>query len=148
MYTVSQAHWLPETDAHATLQTLREQGYRLGLISNAGDDADVQTLVDKAGLRSYFDTILTSAAMGIRKPNPRIFLAALEHWGYRPSQAAMVGDSLGADILGARNAGLFSVWITRRAETAANHAHGDTIQPDAMISTLSELPEFLRTLEI
>jgi len=148
MYAVSQAHWLPESDAHPTLHALQEQGYHLGLISNAGDDADVQTLVDRAGLRSYFDIILTSAAMGIRKPNPRIFQAALEHWGYRPSQAAMVGDSLGADILGARNAGLFSVWITRRAETAANHAHQGTIQPDAVIATLSELTELLSTLAI
>ena len=58
----------------------------------------------------------------------------------------MVGDSLGADILGARNAGLYSIWVTRRADTAANRAHKDTIQPDAVISTLSELPPLLNSL--
>jgi len=106
----------------------------------------VQTLVDQADLRSYFDVILTSAALGIRKPNPLIFQTALRQWGYSPSQAAMVGDSLGADILGAKNAGLYSIWITRRADTAANRAHEDTIQPDAVISRLSELPALLDSI--
>jgi FMN phosphatase YigB (HAD superfamily) len=105
----------------STLQAFA-QGYKLGLISNTGDDTNVQTLVDRDGLRPYFDVIVTSAAQGIRKPNPRIFHIALEHWGIPASQAAMVGDSLGADILGARNAGLYGIWITRRADTAANRS--------------------------
>lgn len=140
MYAVSQAHWQPEPDAAATLGVLRERGYRLGMISNASDDQDVQTLVDKAGLRPYFEVILTSAAEGIRKPNPRIFqtaLAALDH--IPPERAAMVGDTLGADILGAKNARIYSVWITRRANTAANQDHLDTIQPDASVGRLEEL---------
>lgn len=148
MYAVSQAYWKPEIDTHPTLQALQAQNYKLGLISNAGDDADVQTLIDQAELRPYFDVILTSAAQGIRKPNPRIFLNALECLGLRPSQAAMVGDTLGADILGARNAGLFSIWITRRAETSANRAHEDTIQPDAVIASLSELLPLLKSLRL
>jgi HAD superfamily hydrolase (TIGR01662 family) len=146
MYAVSQSYWKLEADVHPTLQSLKAQGYRLGLISNTGDDTNVQTLVDRDGLRPYFDVIVTSAAQGIRKPNPRIFHIALEHWVIPASQAAMVGDSLGADILGARNAGLYSIWITRRAGTAANRAHEDTIRPDAVINSLEELPELLDTL--
>jgi len=140
MYAVSQAHWQPERDAIPTLEALRRRGYRLGMISNAADDQDVQTLVDNAGVREYFEVILTSAAEGIRKPNPRIFQTALEALdGVQPERAAMVGDTLGADILGARNAGVFSVWITRRADTAANRDHLDTIQPDAKVVTLADL---------
>ncbi len=146
MYAVSQAHWKPEEDSVPTLQKLQMGGYGLGLISNAADNADVQALVDQAGLRKYFDVILTSAAQGIRKPNPRIFHQALQHWGVAPTQAAMVGDTLGADILGAENAGIFSIWITRRADTPGNRAHRDTIQPQAEIETLSELPELFAKL--
>lgn len=146
MYAMSQAYWKTEADAHPTLQALRAQGYQLGLISNGGDDADIQTLIDQAELRTYFDVILTSAAQGIRKPNPRIFLNALERLSLPPSQAAMVGDSLGADILGARNAGVFSIWITRRSDTAANLAHEDTIQPDAVVESLSELLPLFESL--
>lgn len=143
MYAVTQAHWQPEADAIPTLKLLREQGYRLGLVSNAGDDPDVQALIDKAGVRPYLDVIVSSAARGIRKPNPRIFLEVLERLGAAPGRSAMVGDMLGADVLGARNAGMFAIWITRRADKAANQAHLDTILPDAVISTLSDLPALL-----
>jgi putative hydrolase of the HAD superfamily len=146
MYRVSQAHWQPEADAIPTLQALRQRGYRLGVVSNAGDDADVQSLIDKAGVRPYLDVILSSARVGIRKPNPRIFHLALEQLGVAPQKAAMVGDTLGADILGARNAGLLGIWITRRADSAANRAHADTIQPDAAVATLAELPDLLESL--
>jgi HAD superfamily hydrolase (TIGR01549 family) len=146
MYAVSQAHWHPEADAAPTLHALRARGYRLGMISNAGDDADVQHLIDRAGLRPYFQVILSSAAQGIRKPNPRIFTTALAALKSTPGQAAMVGDTLGADILGARNAGIYAVWITRRADSPANRAHADTIRPDATIAALSELPGLLDRL--
>ena len=146
MYTITQASWKPEMDAHSTLEILRTAGYRLGLISNAGDDADVQTLIDQANLRRYFEVILTSAGQGIRKPNPEIFWTALEHMKIPPGKAAMVGDTLGADILGARNAGMYSIWITRRADTPANRAHADTIQPDAAIERLGDLHSLLTYL--
>jgi HAD superfamily hydrolase (TIGR01549 family) len=143
MYTVSQAHWHVEEDAAATLEALRRAGYRMGIVSNAGDDQDVNTLIDKERLRSYFDIILTSAAAGIRKPDPQIFRLALAHWDCPPEQAVMVGDTLGADILGAHNASMSGIWISRRVDTPANRAKLATIAPDAIIAQLSELPELL-----
>jgi HAD superfamily hydrolase (TIGR01549 family) len=146
LHSVSQAHWQPEDDMLSTLSRLRAENYRLGMISNAGDDADVQALVDKAEIRSFFDIILTSATQGIRKPNPEIFRMVLDYWKLLPTQVAMVGDTLGADILGAKNAGIFGIWITRRANTPANLAHQDTILPDERIAKLSELPGLLDSL--
>ncbi len=146
MYRVTQAYWHAEDDAIPTLELLRAQGYRLGLVSNASDEQDVQTLIDQTGLRPYFEVVLISAALGIRKPNPKIFHAALEHWGIPPGEAAMVGDTLGADVLGAQNAGLYSIWITRRADTPANRAHAGTIVPEATIGRLSELPQLLENI--
>jgi len=146
MYAVTEGHWHVEQDAALTLETLGEKGYRLGLISNAGDDADVQTLVDNANLRDYFDLIITSAAEGIRKPSAHIFHKMLNYWGIEPAQATMVGDTLSADILGARKAGLYSIWITRRADTPANQAFAAEILPDATIATLSELSGLLEYL--
>jgi putative hydrolase of the HAD superfamily len=118
----------------------------MGLISNASDDADVQRLVDNAGIRGYFDFVLSSAACGIRKPNPSIFNIGLEHWRLAPREAVMVGDTLGADILGARNAGIYGIWVTRRADRPANRDHAGTIQPDGQIETLAELPEKLDSM--
>ena len=104
--------------------------------------------MDKAGICPYFDQVLTSAALGIRKPDPRVFQPLLDRWGLPPERVAMVGDTLGADILGARNAGLFSIWIKRRADTPANRAHADTIRPDATINQLSDLPALLDQLNV
>ena len=146
LYQESQAYWLPEKDTCSTLLVLKDQGYRLGVISNASDDADVQNLIDKAEIRSFLDFVLSSAACGIRKPDPKIFQLALEHWEFLPQEVVMVGDTLGADVLGGQNAGLFTVWITRRADTPGNRADLVTIQPDATIETLAELPALLETL--
>jgi HAD superfamily hydrolase (TIGR01662 family) len=147
MYSVSQEHWHPEPSALPTLTELVDQGYRLGLISNASDDEDVQTLVDKAGLRRFFEVILSSAAAGIRKPHPGIFHRVLDQIGVSARRAAMIGDTLGADILGAQNAGLYAIWLTRYADVPANRAHQDTIQPHATIHSLAELPGLLKNLE-
>lgn len=146
LYAVTQQHWLVEDDAVSSLAALREEGYPIGYVSNAGNDADVQRHVDRGQLRPYADFVLSSAACGVRKPNPRIFEIALANWDFAPEQVAMVGDTLGADILGARNAGLFSIWITRRADTPANRDHADTIHADAEIEKLSKLPALLKSL--
>lgn len=146
MYIVSQAHWLLEEETIPCLEALKRQGYQLAIVSNAGDDADVQSLVNNTNIRRYFDLILTSAACGIRKPNARIFEFALERLKVSPKQAVMVGDKLGADILGAHNASIFSIWVTRRADTPANRDHRDTIKPGAVISSLDELPELVANL--
>jgi HAD superfamily hydrolase (TIGR01662 family) len=147
MYHASQTHWIPEDDCLTTLQALNARHYRLGVVSNASDDADVQTLVDNAGIRPHIDFALSSAACGIRKPNPRIFEIALENWvDATPENTIMVGDTLGADILGARNANIYCVWITRRADSPSNQDHQDTISPDAKINALAELPPLIDQL--
>ena len=142
-FAYSEARWQPMPDAHATLERLAGEGYRLGLISNAGDDGNVQRLIDNAGLRRWLDPILVSAAVGLRKPNPRIFRMALEAWGLPAQEVAMVGDTLGADILGAQLSGLRSVWIASRSDTPANQAHDGNIRPEATIDSLAELHEAL-----
>ncbi|MCS6910221.1 MAG: HAD family hydrolase [Anaerolineales bacterium] len=130
--------------AHETLRKLRAAGLRLGLISNASDDGNVQRLIDNAGLREYFDPILVSAAVGLRKPNPRIFELVLEAWKLPPAAVVMVGDTLGADILGAQLAGLRHVWLSARADVPANRAHRGNIVPEAEIQALPELLPLLR----
>ncbi len=142
-YSVTQACWKVEQDTHSTLKKLKEAGYRLGIISNAGDDWDVQTLVDKANIRPFFDYISTSAAAGIRKPHPKIFQMAFDAMAIQPDQAVMIGDTLGADILGSKNLGTHNVWITRRVNRSGMQTLEERIKPDRVISTLAELPALL-----
>lgn len=148
MYRPSQANWQVEEDAAPTLRELQAQGLRMGIFSNAGDDNDVQTLVDNAGLHGYFDYVFTSAAAGLRKPDPRVFEMSLAQWRAGPDQAVMVGDTLDADILGARNAGIHSIWITRRANRPENLANQGRILPDSVIANLSDLPDLVGKLAL
>ena len=139
LYAFGESLWRPFPDTYATLDALRDRGYRLGIISNARDAANVHRLIDNTRLRPWFDPILVSAEVGVRKPHPRIFKTVLDQWGLGPNEAVMVGDMLGADVLGAKNAGIRSVWTTMQADRGANSAHLDTLVPDAQIASLSEL---------
>jgi putative hydrolase of the HAD superfamily len=146
LFTVTQTNWVLEEDAISTLKKLEKNGYRMGLISNAGDDQDVQQLVKRFGISPYFDFILTSAACSYRKPHPRIFELAIAKWYFLPSETVMVGDNLDADIRGAKNAGLYAVWISRRAGQSSEDT--PRVQPDATVATLSELPALLDLLQV
>ncbi len=146
LFAVTQTNWLVEEDALPTLKRLEENGYRLGLISNAGDDKDVQQLAKRFGIASFFDFILTSAGCSYRKPHPRIFEMALSNWYFLPNEAVMVGDNLVADIRGAQNAGLYGIWISRRAGERTEPEL--RVQPDASLASLSELPGALDRLQV
>jgi putative hydrolase of the HAD superfamily len=142
-YAYSESLWRPMPGVHETLRALQAAGHRLAIISNAADDGNVQRLIDNARLRAYFDPIIVSAAVGIRKPNPKIFDLVLGPWGLAPHECVMVGDTLGADILGAQFAKMHDVWLTARAGHAANAAHRGSIIPHHEIASLVELPALL-----
>jgi putative hydrolase of the HAD superfamily len=143
-YAFSESQWTPMPGVHETLRQLRADGYRLAIISNASDDGNVQRLIDNANLRGYFDPIIVSAAVGIRKPNPRIFDWALKPWGLQPDECVMIGDTLGADILGAQLAGLRHIWLTAQADHAANRAQRGNILPEAEAAALADVPALVK----
>lgn len=146
LFAITQSNWALEEDALPTLNRLEEDGYRLGLVSNAGDDQDVNQLTQRFAITRYFDFILTSASCGYRKPHKRIYELALLNWHFAPSEVVMVGDNLDADIRGAQSAGLHAIWLRRRAaERTSNQL---PVQPDAILSTLYELPPLLDRLQI
>ena len=82
LFSVTQENWILEDDAISTLEILRDRGYSLGIVSNAGDDKDVQQLAQGFEITEYFDFILTSAKCSYRKPHPLIFELALSNWYY------------------------------------------------------------------
>jgi HAD superfamily hydrolase (TIGR01662 family) len=139
MFRITEAYWQVEADTHHTLASLRSRGFQLGLISNASDLSDLNRLVDNSHLREYFKCIVVSSQEKIRKPNVRIYEKALRLMNAKPENAVMVGDTLIADILGAQNAGLRTVWITRRANRAENNSVISKIIPDKTIGELTEL---------
>src|SRR5436853_7705133 len=101
-------------DAHSTMQKLSGRDVKLGIISNVSSHEVAMRILDNVGLTEYFDQVVTSARVGIRKPDPGIFRYALMQFKARPEEAVMVGDSELHDIGGGYISGLKTVLVERR----------------------------------
>jgi FMN phosphatase YigB (HAD superfamily) len=111
--------------------------YRLGIVSNFY--GNLATVCDNAQVRQYFGVIVDSARVGISKPDPRIFMAAIDALGIEPGRAVMVGDSLARDMAGARAAGVAHIWLTPEpARQGRPCCPGDRVIP-----SLRDLEELL-----
>ena len=88
-----------------------------------------------SGFEKYFDDVFISEAVGIAKPNPKIFQLAMRKLGIEQvDKVLVVGDSLSADIQGGINAGLDTCWVN------ANHAENESgLTPTYEVSALQEL---------
>lgn len=146
MFSTSETFWHPMPGVHSVLQEIAQAGLRQAIVSNASDSSNVHRLVDSANLRSYFDPIVISADQRVRKPEVGIFDPVLNAWGIDPRNLVMIGDSLAADIEGARRVGMFSIWVTAEADTPENQALRGKITPDAIAEELVDVPELIRQL--
>jgi HAD superfamily hydrolase (TIGR01549 family) len=98
-------------DVLPTLKLLRERKFITGLISNVGQEAE-KTFND-VGLKQYLDFYVTSFETGHDKPDPEIFLAALEKAGVNANEALYTGDNYEQDVLGARGVGMQTLLLDR-----------------------------------
>ena len=101
----------PYPATRRVLEELRERGYRIALISNASSQEAVEETLRRLGLIDYFDAIVTSRLVGVRKPDPRIFAYTLTLLQSKPSEAVHVGDRAYEDVLGAKLAGLYAIHL-------------------------------------
>jgi putative hydrolase of the HAD superfamily len=118
-------------DASAALSSARARGQRVIVVSNW--DSSLAQVLERVGLASLLDRVITSAEVGARKPAPAVFEAALAASRVTPAQALHVGDSLEEDVAGARAAGIAAVWLNRDG--------ADTPPGVSMIRSLKELSE-------
>jgi len=98
------------------LARLRAGGARLAVVSNW--DVSLHDVLERTGLRPLVDAVVISAELGVAKPDPAIFRAALDRLGAGPDGALHVGDSLEDDVAGARAAGLEAVLVARNGAPA------------------------------
>jgi putative hydrolase of the HAD superfamily len=98
------------------LAALRAGGARLAVVSNW--DISLHDVLERTGLRGLVDAVVISAELGVAKPDPAIFRAALERLGAGAEGAVHVGDSLEHDVAGARAAGLEAVLVARNGAAA------------------------------
>jgi putative hydrolase of the HAD superfamily len=107
--------------------------FKIGLVSNFYGNLD--RIAAEAGFSDFIAAIADSGRLGIYKPDPAIFAAALDQIGVRAADAAVVGDSLGKDCEPARRLGMRTVWL-RHHEFAGRSADG---LADFTIDTLEDL---------
>ncbi|TFF90982.1 MAG: HAD family hydrolase [Promethearchaeota archaeon] len=120
------------------LNAIKNKGYNQIIISNIDNDFLFQRL-SKFKLKDHFDHIFTSESLKSYKPNPIIFKKVLELLELEPEEIIHIGDSQRADILGAKNVGLPTVYINRKNKNLDNSIP----TPDFIIRDLKELLNIL-----
>jgi putative hydrolase of the HAD superfamily len=98
------------------LARLRAGGARLAVVSNW--DVSLHDVLERTGLRPLVDAVVISAELGVAKPDPAIFRAALDRLDAAADGAVHVGDSLEHDVAGARAAGVEAVLVARNGAAA------------------------------
>jgi putative hydrolase of the HAD superfamily len=138
--TQFQFHCVPFPGLMEMLITLKQQGHLLGIITN-GRGQFQDRAIDGLGIRDYFDAILISELEQVRKPQPEILLRAIDRLGVSAQASVFVGDNPEADILGAKNAGMRTIW-------KRNSHWLEPKEADAIINELSEIPSIIAQFKI
>jgi len=121
---------------HALLERLHPR-YRLGMVSNFY--GNLETVCHNVSIRPLFGVIVDSERVGISKPDPRIFMTALEGLGVPPTDAVFVGDSAARDMAGARALGMRHIWLTGEPAPPG----GPCCPGDAMIQSFEDVEALL-----
>lgn len=123
--------------AEPVLRRLSEK-YPLVLVSNFY--GNISRVLEDFGIGRYFKAVIESAVVGIRKPDPRIFLKGVEALGLRPDEVLVIGDSYRKDILPAREVGCRALWLKGRGWTADE----DAVTDPAVIGSLEDVLGLLK----
>ena len=130
LYALTQAE---TAQSREVLLQLKER-YPMVLVSNFY--GNIATVLREFGLDGIFQTIVESAVVGVRKPDPQIFTLGVEALGLRPEEVVVVGDSVDKDIIPAHNAGCQTVWFKGEGWT---DAPVDESVPNQIITSLKDL---------
>lgn len=115
---------------------------RLVLVSNFY--GNIHAILRQYRLDGYFEAVIESAVVGVRKPDPAIYRLGVEATGRPADEVLVVGDSYGKDIVPAKAVGCRAVWL--RGEGWMPEEVDETL-PDAIITRLADLPAALERLE-
>ena len=130
------------------LLTQLKKKSKLGLVSNFAYAPGLWKILERFDLTRFFDAVVISGELGLRKPHPKIFKEALELLEVEASEAVFVGDSLKADINGAKNMGLKTILVEniglrKNPYATANELDPLPIKPDIAMPNLKDLAKIL-----
>ena len=112
--------------------------HRLGIISNVWCSSPYyREELRREGIDNLFDKIIFSSDHNSVKPSGKLFKLALSHFNKRPEEVVFIGDSYNRDVLGAKNAGIYSILINNGWRSQIT---GD-VKPDFVINSIEDLVE-------
>ena len=115
-------------------------GYRLAVLSN-GDSSQQRQKLGDTGIEGYFEEVVISDDMGVAKPGKPVFDEIVDKLGVDPGECVYIGDSYGADFVGADNAGMYACLIDRELDVEVEFV-GDNFK----INSLESIPKILRKI--
>jgi len=103
-----------------TLRALDEKGYLLGIVTDTANSISAKlSWFERGGFGHVWDSIVSSLELGIRKPDPKIYQAALQQMGLTPSQAAFVGHKA-SELAGAHEVGMLTIAFNYDKDASAD----------------------------
>ncbi|MGE7870146.1 HAD family hydrolase [Bacillus paramycoides] len=105
-------NWIAFEDVLYTLQSLKQKGYSLGIISNGDYEQQIEKLT-ALNILQYFSYIFTSSKIGISKPDPAIFQMAGLQSNFELKDCYYIGDRLETDAISSTIAGMQGIWLNR-----------------------------------
>jgi HAD superfamily hydrolase (TIGR01549 family) len=114
--------------------------FKIGVISNSLPDVQYQK-IDTLGLGGYFSCVVLAMEVGLKKPDPRIFLYAAEKLEVKPGECLYIGDNFVNDVIGAKEAGMVSCWFRRNKDKVDN-----PMQAHFIVESLEEAGRIIDSL--
>lgn len=130
-------------------QTLQRITLPMGIWANTkvATEFDVRKWLEKAEIDNYFTCIVTSTAVGYRKPDARFFSNALEICQLNKDEVLFIGNQLNTDIQGANSYGIKNVWLSGQEYRSNDETlNEDHVKPTYSIKSLVELPQLLNRI--
>jgi len=137
--TEFQRHCIPFRGMVVMLNELKQRNYLLAVVTNGRSEFQRRS-ISGLGIQNDLDVVLVSEEEQIRKPQVEIFQRAVNRLAVRASESVFVGDNPEADITGAKNAGMKTIWKRNPYGSADRKA-------DAVIDELDEIPHILELFD-
>ena len=137
---------VPREGAISTLRTLKDDGYRLGLISDCS--SELPALWGNTEYPDFFDVTIFSCEVGLKKPDPKIYELACDELNIAPRECIYVGDGGSKELTGAAAVGMYPILLSDESEKLGSDVHrvdGESWTGPS-IRDLSEIPMVIERL--
>jgi putative hydrolase of the HAD superfamily len=126
-------------DAVQVLQSIKDMGLVMGLISNTGmtPGFTFRSYMDEEGMLDFFQTLTFSDEVKLAKPGSQIFMMTLKALRSTPEQTIHVGDHVTNDVVGAKRCGMKTIWINGFYER--EDPNDPETEPDITVSSLADV---------